>query len=121
MRNCWKSVEHTTCTLGSEGKYKYTPGKFTCYHHDYNNSIQVITITMVLKLHGIYRSPFVRLVAAVLVEKQVPFELVSVKDVSVDFTKGEHKSPEYLEKQPFGQVPYIVCDSLKLFFCQLIQ
>ena len=62
---------------------------------------------MVLKLYGVYKSPFVRLVATVLLEKQVPFELVSV-----DFTTGEHKSPEYLAKHPFGQVPCIVCDSL---------
>ena len=66
---------------------------------------------MVLKLYGVYRSPFVCLVAAVLREKQVPFELVSV-----DFTSSEIKSPEYLEKHPFGQIPYIVCDSL-LIFC----
>ena len=64
---------------------------------------------MVFKLYGIYRSPWVRLVAAVLQEKQVPFELVSV-----DLANKEHKSPEYLEKHPFGQIPYIVCDSLKI-------
>ena len=62
---------------------------------------------MVLKLYGIYRSPWVRLVAAVLLEKQVPFELVSV-----DVANKEHKLPEYLAKHPFGQIPYIVCDSL---------
>ena len=66
---------------------------------------------MVLKLYGVYRSPWVRLVAAVLNEKQVPFELISV-----DLANGEHKSPEYLAKHPFGQVPYIVCDSLLFFF-----
>jgi len=64
---------------------------------------------MVLKLHGLAKSGHVRLVALVLHEKQVPFELVPV-----DFFKHEHKSPEYLEKQPFGQVPYIVCDVLQL-------
>ena len=64
---------------------------------------------MVLKLYGIYRSPWVRLVAAVLLEKQVPFELVSV-----DVANKEHKSPEYLAKHPFGQIPYIVCDLLTL-------
>ena len=74
---------------------------------------------MVLKLYGIYRSPWVCLVAAVLQEKQVPFELVSV-----DLANGEHKTPEYLAKHPYGQIPYIVCDSIK--FClpaksQLIQ
>jgi glutathione S-transferase len=47
----------------------------------------------------------VRLVALVLREKKVPYEFVPI-----DFYKKEHKSPEYLEKQPFGQVPYIVCD-----------
>jgi glutathione S-transferase len=59
---------------------------------------------MVLKLYG---SPVSRLVAFVLREKEVPFEFVPV-----DLSKKEHKSPEYLEKQPFGQVPYIVCDVL---------
>ena len=68
-------------------------------------------LTMVFKLYGTYRSPWVRLVAAVLKEKQVPFELVPV-----DLASGEHKSPEYLAKHPFGQVPYIVCDSL-IFLC----
>ena len=59
---------------------------------------------MVLKLCGSPLSGAVRLVAFVLREKEVPFELVPI-----DFAKKEHKSPEYLEKQPFGQVPYIVC------------
>ena len=62
---------------------------------------------MVLKLYGIYSSPFVRLAAAIMKEKQVPYELVSV-----DFANGEHKSPEYLAKHPYGQIPYIVCDSI---------
>ena len=59
---------------------------------------------MVLKLYGSPSSGAVRLVAFVLREKIVPFELVPI-----DLSKNEHKSPEYLEKQPFGQVPYIVC------------
>ena len=62
---------------------------------------------MVLKLYGVYRSPFVRLVATILLEKQVPFE-----QLPVDLVNGENKSPEYLAKNPFGVVPYIVCDSL---------
>ena len=59
---------------------------------------------MVLKLYGLHASHFVRLVAAVLIEKEVPFELVKV-----DLSKGEQKTPEFLAKHPFGQVPYIVC------------
>lgn len=39
-------------------------------------------------------------------EKKIPFELVPI-----DISKGEHKSPEFLSKQPFGQVPYIVAFS----------
>jgi glutathione S-transferase len=66
---------------------------------------------MVLKLYGAYRSPWVRLVAAILQEKKIPFDLVSV-----DIANGENKTPEYLAKHPFGQIPYIVCDLL-IFFC----
>ncbi|KAF8806029.1 glutathione S-transferase [Phlegmacium glaucopus] len=65
---------------------------------------------MVLKLYGAPPSPYVRLVAMVLVEKQVPFEFVLV-----DFKNGEHKSPEYLTKHPFGQVPYIDDDGFILY------
>ena len=70
---------------------------------------------MVLKLYGVYRSTWVRLVAAILHEKQVPFELVSV-----DLASREHKSPEYLAKHPFDQVPCIVCDFIiiVIFDCQ---
>lgn len=39
----------------------------------------------------------------VLHEKGVPYEFKSV-----NLAKQEHKSPEYVEKQPFGVVPYIV-------------
>jgi len=65
---------------------------------------------MVLKLYGALASPFVRLAAAVLLEKQVPFEMVVI-----DLSKGEHKTPEYLSKHPFGQVPYIDDDGFILY------
>ena len=67
---------------------------------------------MVLKLYGVYRSPWIHQVVAVLHEKQVPFNLVPV-----DLLNGEQKSPEYLTKHPFGEIPSIVCDSLN-FVCQ---
>jgi glutathione S-transferase len=51
-------------------------------------------------------------VATILKEKKVPYELIEVK-----VTEGEHKSPKYLKKQPFGQVPYIVCDSFNPSQC----
>ena len=62
---------------------------------------------MVLKLYGSPSSGATRLVAFILHEKLVPFELVPI-----DLSKNEHKSPGYLEKHPFGQVPYIVCGFL---------
>ncbi|EIM90667.1 glutathione S-transferase-like protein [Stereum hirsutum FP-91666 SS1] len=65
---------------------------------------------MVLKLYGMSLSTCTRRVAAILREKDVPYELVEIS-----LMKGEHKSPAYLEKQPFGQVPYIEDDGLILF------
>jgi glutathione S-transferase len=58
---------------------------------------------MVLTLYGSPHSTCTKRVAVVAKEAGVPFEMVAI-----DYTKGEHKAPSYLEKQPFGQVPYIV-------------
>jgi len=55
-------------------------------------------------------STSVRRVAVVLEEKCVPYELVFV-----DLDKREHKSAAFLEKNPFGQVPYIDDDGFILF------
>ncbi|KAF9475961.1 thioredoxin-like protein [Pholiota conissans] len=65
---------------------------------------------MVLKLYGHPLSTCTRRVAVVLHEKNVPFEFHSI-----DLAKGEHKSAEFLEKQPFGQVPYIDDDGFILY------
>ncbi|KAI0696180.1 glutathione transferase [Cytidiella melzeri] len=66
---------------------------------------------MVLKLVGNPISTCTRRVALVLKEKKVPFEFVTV-----DIRKREHKLPDYLEKQPFGQIPYIIDeDGFQLF------
>lgn len=35
--------------------------------------------------------------------------------VSVDFSKGEHKAPAYVAKQPFGQLPYLDDDGFTLY------
>ncbi|GLB40879.1 putative glutathione S-transferase [Lyophyllum shimeji] len=65
---------------------------------------------MVLKLHGVAMSTCSQRVLVVLREKQVPFELIEV-----DFANREHKSPEFLAKQPFGQIPYIDDDGFILY------
>ncbi len=58
---------------------------------------------MVLKLYGFDISTCTKRVGVVLHEKNIPFEFHSL-----DLSKNEHKSPEYKEKQPFGQAPYLV-------------
>lgn len=58
---------------------------------------------MALKLYGYKSASCTQRVGAILHEKQIPFELHEV-----NLFGGEHKSPEYLEKQPFGQIPYLV-------------
>jgi glutathione S-transferase len=65
---------------------------------------------MVLKLYGSPTSTCTQRVATVLYEKKVPYQLYPI-----DLTKGEHKTPEYLDKQPFGQVPYIDDDGYTLY------
>ena len=62
---------------------------------------------MVLKLYGADLSTTTPMVALVLHELSVPFEYHPL-----DMMKGEHKAPQYVEKQPFGSVPYIVRDNL---------
>ena len=100
--------QYSTCSSGSGSEGSINTFQVCVY----SSTTTAATFTMVFKLYGSYRSPWVRLVATVLLEKQVPFELVPV-----DLPNGEHKSPEYLEKHPFGQIPYIVCDS-PIFVCQ---
>jgi len=60
---------------------------------------------MVLKLYGSMKpeSKCTQRVLIILKEKNVPFEVHHI-----DSAKGEHKTPEYLVKQPFGQFPCIV-------------
>lgn len=66
---------------------------------------------MVLKLYGLMTA-CTQLVYCVLKEKEIPFEVVFVDMVG----SAEHKSEAYLEKNPWGQVPYIVRHSESLTF-----
>ncbi|KAJ6626735.1 hypothetical protein B0H10DRAFT_1760122, partial [Mycena sp. CBHHK59/15] len=59
---------------------------------------------MVLKLYsGPHATSGSTVVAMVLVEKQIPFE-----HFPIDMANHGHKTPEFLVKHPFGQVPVIV-------------
>lgn len=65
---------------------------------------------MVLKIYGFPLSSCVRRVAVIAKEMNVPYEVILV-----DVAKREHKSPAFLEKHPFGQVPYINDDGFELY------
>ncbi|KAI3757312.1 hypothetical protein L6452_04846 [Arctium lappa] len=61
----------------------------------------------------VYGPPLSTAVSRVLVcllEKDVPFQLVPIS-----MAKGEHKKPDYLKIQPFGQVPAFQDDEITLF------
>ncbi|KAF7349055.1 hypothetical protein MVEN_01427200 [Mycena venus] len=58
----------------------------------------------ILKIYGRKIATCTRHVATVLHELKVPFKLIEV-----DFLNGEHKTAEYLKKQPFGPIPYTAC------------
>jgi len=62
---------------------------------------------MVLKFYGNKISTCTARVYAALLEKKAEFEFVQVE-------WSEIKTPEYLKKQPFGQVPYIDDDGFIL-------
>jgi glutathione S-transferase len=55
------------------------------------------------KLHGHPQSSCTLRAMVVLQEKGLEYELVPV-----DVYGGEHKTPQYLEKHPFGKIPYLV-------------
>jgi glutathione S-transferase len=61
---------------------------------------------MVLKLFGYGFPTCTRLVGAVLREKKIPFQMITI-----DLLKGEQKSSGVMAHQPFGQVPFIVIHS----------
>lgn len=65
---------------------------------------------MVLKLYGNAWATCTQRVLVTLKEKNVPYELISI-----DLMKGEQKAAAYVEKQPFGQIPYIDDDGFILF------
>ncbi|KAF9231919.1 glutathione S-transferase [Melanogaster broomeanus] len=65
---------------------------------------------MVLKLYGFPISTCTRLVALICKEKEIPYELIVV-----DLTKGEQKTPAFMQHQPFGVIPYIDDDGFILY------
>ena len=63
-----------------------------------------------MKIYGNPISTCTRKVLMTLGEKQAKFELVSL-----DFTKGEHKGPAHVARQPFGQMPALEDGDFTMF------
>ncbi|KAI4366282.1 hypothetical protein MLD38_022176 [Melastoma candidum] len=63
-----------------------------------------------VKVYGPPLSTAVSRVLACLIEKDVQYQLLPI-----NLSKGEHKSPDYLKIQPFGQVPAFQDESITLF------
>jgi glutathione S-transferase len=63
-----------------------------------------------MKIYGNAMSTCTRRVLGTLAEKQATYELVSI-----DFAKGEHKTPANLARQPFGQMPSLEDGDFTLF------
>ncbi|KAL8128925.1 hypothetical protein V2J09_018080 [Rumex salicifolius] len=63
-----------------------------------------------VKVYGPPMSPAVSRVLACLIEKDVQFQLLNV-----NMAKAEHKSPDFLKLQPFGQVPAFQDGNVSLF------
>jgi glutathione S-transferase len=64
-------------------------------------------------VYGIPGSPYLRSVLAGLEEKALPYRLVAL-------APGQHKSPEHLERHPFGRVPVIDHGDFRLYETQAI-
>ncbi|KAJ0610226.1 putative glutathione transferase [Helianthus annuus] len=65
---------------------------------------------MAIKLYGSAASTATLRAKACLAEKELDYEFVSV-----NMGNKEHKSPEFLTRNPFGQVPALEDGDLKLF------
>ncbi|GKB48571.1 glutathione S-transferase-like protein, partial [Tanacetum coccineum] len=65
---------------------------------------------MGIKLHGLVGSTATFRVLAALAEKDLDFEFVSV-----DLVSKEQKTPQFLARNPFGQVPVYEDGDLNLF------
>src|SRR5450755_384159 len=63
-----------------------------------------------IKIFGHPGSTCTRKVLMTLNETKTPYELTTI-----DFTKGEHKQPAHLARQPFGQIPVIDDDGFTFY------
>ncbi|KAI3958241.1 hypothetical protein MKW92_030167 [Papaver armeniacum] len=70
---------------------------------------------MVVKIYGPVTGACPQRVMACLFEKEIDFEVETIR-----LELGEHKRPEFLVKQPFGQVPVVEDGDFRLFGTNLL-
>jgi glutathione S-transferase len=63
-----------------------------------------------MKIYGNPMSTCTRKVLATLAEKHAKFDFATI-----DFATGEHKKPDYLAHQPFGQIPALEDGDLQMY------
>ncbi len=68
-----------------------------------------------IKLYDFLPCPFGQKVRIVLAEKSLSYELAQV-----DFTKGEHRRPEFLRLNPYGRVPVLVDEDTVVYDSTII-
>ncbi|KAI7745547.1 hypothetical protein M8C21_006722 [Ambrosia artemisiifolia] len=74
-----------------------------------------LPIIMAIKLYGAVVSTNTLRVMACLAEKDLHYEFINI-----DLSNKEHKSPGFLSRNPFGQVPAFEDGDLKLFGTKII-
>jgi glutathione S-transferase len=65
-------------------------------------------MTAPIIVHGIPGSPYVRMPLLACVEKGAPYRIAAMQF-------GQNKTPEYLQRQPFGRIPVIEHDGFWLY------
>ena len=65
---------------------------------------------MAIKIYGSPYSTCTQRILTVCGEKSIPYELVAI-----NLATGEHKSPSFLEKQPFGKIPVLEDDGYVVY------
>ncbi|KAJ3572985.1 hypothetical protein NP233_g2723 [Leucocoprinus birnbaumii] len=73
-------------------------------------SFPLLSIIMVVKIYGHPVSAPCKMVAAICIEKEVPYEFITL-----DFASKEHKSPEHIARNPWGKIPVIDDDGFILY------
>jgi glutathione S-transferase len=65
---------------------------------------------MTIKIYGMWASTATSTVLVTLLEKDIEFDLIFV-----DLTLGDHKQPDHLALQPFGQIPVLQDGDFTMF------